>query len=213
MEDVSEELQPNYSNFLVHYYRAEVGRETAWRSRLDITTNWAIVISGAMLTFVFGNLDVSHVVLIINYLIVWFFLYIEARRFRYYAVVKDRVRIFEKRILGPLMGLKDDEKTEEWLQGLSYKLTHPKITMSRFEALSWRLRKNYFFILFVVFCMWIYKVGVYPVQARDISMLIENANVAFVPGFLVLLSMTLSLVAAFCLAYYVSRNWKGNDLP
>jgi uncharacterized membrane protein len=210
MDDITQE---KYSNFLVHYYRAEVGRETTWRSRLDITTNWAIVITGALLTFVFGNPAVSHVVLLINYLIVWFFLYVEARRFRYYALVKDRVRIFEKRILGPLMGMKDDDKTEEWLQGLSLKLINPKITMSRIESLSWRLRKNYFFILSIVFAMWVYKVSVSPVQAWNFDQFVVNSRTAFLAGEIVLTVMVATLLVAFCLAFYVSRRWKGHDLP
>lgn len=213
MNDKTEKLLAHYSNYLVHYYRAEVNRETVWRSRLDITTNWAIVITAGLLTFVFGNPESSHVVLVINYFIIWFFTYIEARRFRYYAVVKDRVKIFEKHILGPLMGMKDDADTDEWLEELSLKITKPRIKMSRLEALSWRLRKNYVFILFTVYAMWFYKVSVNPVPVNNAYDFFRNATVAFVPGIFVASVLTGTLLIAVILVFLVNRKWSGNDLP
>ena len=70
-------LPESYYGFIYHYYRAEVYRETIWRNRLDNTTNWSIVVTGAILTFSFTNPVTPHSVILVNYLIVWFFLYIE----------------------------------------------------------------------------------------------------------------------------------------
>lgn len=33
---------------MVHYYRAEMSRLNAWRSRIDLTTNWAITVVAAI---------------------------------------------------------------------------------------------------------------------------------------------------------------------
>src|SRR4051812_8711106 len=35
----------------VHYYRAEIQRSNTWRTRLDATTNWAVVTVAAAISF------------------------------------------------------------------------------------------------------------------------------------------------------------------
>jgi uncharacterized membrane protein len=40
---------------LIHLYRAEVGRLTAYRVRLDTTTNWAITTSALVISFTLAN--------------------------------------------------------------------------------------------------------------------------------------------------------------
>jgi uncharacterized membrane protein len=39
-----------YVTLIAHYYRAEMGRMSGWRDRIDRTTNWAITVAGAMLS-------------------------------------------------------------------------------------------------------------------------------------------------------------------
>lgn len=38
----------DYYAVMIHFYRGELGRIMAWRQRLDVTTNWAIVSTTAM---------------------------------------------------------------------------------------------------------------------------------------------------------------------
>src|SRR6266436_9187103 len=40
---------------LAHLYRGEVYRSTAWRTRLDSTTNWAVVTTGIALSTSFSS--------------------------------------------------------------------------------------------------------------------------------------------------------------
>jgi len=70
---------------LVHYYRGEVHRMNTWRQRLDVTTNWAIITSAGFLSFGFGNKEITHFVIVLATIIVTCFLFIEARRYKYYA--------------------------------------------------------------------------------------------------------------------------------
>ena len=44
-----------YIAALVHFYRGELSRADHWRARLDPTTNWAIVTTGAMLSIAFSS--------------------------------------------------------------------------------------------------------------------------------------------------------------
>ena len=49
---------PGYVNAMSHFYRGELGRIMVWRQRLDITTNWAITSSTAIITIAFANREV-----------------------------------------------------------------------------------------------------------------------------------------------------------
>jgi uncharacterized membrane protein len=40
---------------LAHLYRGEIYRSTIWRTRLDNTTNWAVVILGIALSVTFSS--------------------------------------------------------------------------------------------------------------------------------------------------------------
>ncbi|MCA9982530.1 MAG: DUF2270 domain-containing protein, partial [Anaerolineales bacterium] len=56
----------DFAASLIHLYRAEVTRTNVWRQRLDTTTNWAVLTTGAALTFAFGNPTNSHLVIIMD---------------------------------------------------------------------------------------------------------------------------------------------------
>ncbi|MEP6809946.1 MAG: DUF2270 domain-containing protein, partial [Chthoniobacterales bacterium] len=62
---------PGYVNAMSHFYRGELGRIMIWRQRLDITTNWAITSSTAIITIAFANREVPHIIFFFNLAIVW----------------------------------------------------------------------------------------------------------------------------------------------
>src|SRR5437762_1527330 len=78
------ELKAGALNAIVHLYRAEVGRMTAYRQRLDTTTNWAITSSALVTTFSLGNPTIPHAAFLFLMFVNGFFLIVEARRFRVY---------------------------------------------------------------------------------------------------------------------------------
>ncbi|NOH01941.1 MAG: DUF2270 domain-containing protein [Chloroflexi bacterium] len=80
---------------MVHFFRAEIQRANVWRQRLDTTTNWAVVATGATLSIAFSQPGVHHGIIILNTLLVMWFLFIEARRYRYYELWSYRVRLME----------------------------------------------------------------------------------------------------------------------
>src|SRR4051812_40623010 len=71
-----------FTTAMVHFYRGEIQRANTWRNRLDTTTNWAIVTTGAAISFALSSANNSHVILLIEMLMVLIFLWIEARRYR-----------------------------------------------------------------------------------------------------------------------------------
>ena len=61
-----------------HFYRGELGRIMVWRQRLDMTTNWAITSSTAIITIAFSTRAVPHIIFFFNLAIVAVLLWIAA---------------------------------------------------------------------------------------------------------------------------------------
>src|ERR1043165_4619975 len=78
---------------MVHLFRAEIQRANVWRQRLDTTTNWAVIATGATLSVAFSQSTVHRVVIFLNSFLVAFFLFIGARRYRYYELWSYRARL------------------------------------------------------------------------------------------------------------------------
>src|SRR5829696_6154337 len=95
--------QSEFNMALVHFYRGEIQRSNVWRGRLDATTNWAVITAGATLSFVFSSPDNPHFAIPINSILVSIFLLMEARRYRYYEVWANRVRILETGYFAPML--------------------------------------------------------------------------------------------------------------
>src|SRR6185503_5118046 len=75
---------------IAHLYRGEVYRSTIWRTRLDNTTNWAIVTMGIALSTTFSSPEASPLPLLLVGLLIAVFLGMEARRYRYFNVWRAR---------------------------------------------------------------------------------------------------------------------------
>ena len=69
---VSRELQGDKSDAtgfhtaMVHLYRGEMNRMTVWRERLDVTSNWAILLTVGLTTFTLGSIEVPHYILLLG---------------------------------------------------------------------------------------------------------------------------------------------------
>src|SRR5215210_3401805 len=92
-----------FNTALVHLYRGEISRANTWRTRLDGTTNWAVLTTGATLSFAFSSPGNTHVMILLNSLLISFFLYIEARRYRYYDLWRARIRLMETEFFADLL--------------------------------------------------------------------------------------------------------------
>ena len=80
-----------FATAMVHFYRGEISRANIWRSRLDTTTNWAVVTAGAVITFSFGAAGNTHVVILLGMFLILQFLMMESRRYRYYGHCQRKV--------------------------------------------------------------------------------------------------------------------------
>ncbi|MFZ5535668.1 MAG: DUF2270 domain-containing protein [Patescibacteria group bacterium] len=200
------DVDEKYFGFLFHYYRAEVYRETNWRNRMDVSTNWAIVVTGVILSFAFGEGDAPHTVIILNYLIAQFFLYIEARRYRYYTMLRSRTRLMEEHLLAPILSGTEKQQTEDWAKQLAQTLARPKVSMSKIESFAWRLRRQYMVLLGIIFIAWVARIFMHPTPVTTLEAAIAQANVWVIPGVIVFGIFVGSLLWCMALAYiYVPR--------
>ncbi|AIZ46455.1 hypothetical protein QR90_04180 [Deinococcus radiopugnans] len=174
----------NQANALIHLYRAEVGKMTAWRQRLDMTTNWSVVTSAGLASFALGDVGNSHATFLFAMFMNYFFLRLEARRFRTYEIAHHRVRIMERFFYPAMLG---DKVDPGWHQLLLAELGKPRSPMSRNDALGWRLGRNYLWIYAAVLLAWFAKLDLeqpkgYVLTFPDAFSLADIGNF---PGWLV----------------------------
>jgi uncharacterized membrane protein len=190
---------------MVHFYRGEVQRSNAWRVRLDTTTNWAVVTAGATLSFVFSSPDNPHFAIPINSILVAIFLFMEARRYRYYEIWASRVRVLETGYFAPMLSSQSIPPDKEWAEHLSADLLSPHFTISDWEAVGRRLRSNYLWIFILLALSWTLKIYLHPFPAVNIEMLIDRAKVGLAPGGLVIAVGAVFNLALFLLSVLTLR--------
>src|ERR1700719_2080321 len=88
---------------LSHLYRGELYRSTVWRTRLDATTNWAVVTTGIALSLTFSSPTASPLPLVLVGLLVAVFLCIETRRYRFFDFWRVRAHVLEVHFFGPIL--------------------------------------------------------------------------------------------------------------
>lgn len=134
---------------LAHLYRGEMNRLTIWRTRMDATTNWAIISSAGLLTFSFRN-PLADAIFLVNISVLWFLLIVESRRYRFYDVWRWRVRILEAHLMTPIIDTKPPALEGPWRQDLVADLIYPTFKIPMREAIGRRLLRNYIYFFGLV---------------------------------------------------------------
>lgn len=173
---------------VIHFYRGEMDRMNTWRRRLDVTTNWAIITTAAFISFGFGSANITHFVFILATIFVLIFLFIEARRYKYYDLWRWRVALVNENFFGPMLsGFKPN--VEDWQHQLGSDLQHSRFKITFGEAFGRRLRRNYSWIFFVLAGCWFTKISIHPEPISSIFEIIDRAAIYdVVPGWIVLLA-------------------------
>jgi uncharacterized membrane protein len=177
-----------YITAMVHFYRAEVSRSTAWRQRLDATTNWAVLTMAGMLSFSFSSDQAPHIVMLLTNLVLVVYLGIEARRYRYFAVYRARVRMIEENFLIPIVTRQLESPMTSWREMLAMDLDLPKYKTTFLQALGLRLRRNYVWIFLVVLGGWLVKIMIHPRLAESGSEFWSRMAVGHIPPSVIVLS-------------------------
>ncbi len=132
---------------LAHLYRGEIYRSTIWRTRLDTTTNWAVVTLGVALSITFSSPSASPLPLVLVGILILLFLMLELRRYRYFNVWRARARWLERHLYAPMLKDGDLHMERDWQKVLAEDYWHPHYHIGFMTALGRRIRRNYLWIL------------------------------------------------------------------
>ncbi len=191
---------------LAHLYRGEVYRSTIWRTRLDTTTNWAVVTLGIALSIAFSSPAASALPLVLVGVLVFFFLMLEARRYRYFNVWRARCRWMETHFFAPMLHDGDIHLEDGWQKQLAEDYWRPRYHVSMWVALGRRIRRNYFWILLIQTLAYLGKLAVHPLPLLDAAQLVERATIGPLPGWVVL-----AAGATYCGALGTIAAWSWRD--
>jgi uncharacterized membrane protein len=199
---LDEEMGP--SSALAHLYRGEVHRMKFWRERLDRTTNWAVLLLAAVLTWAFSAPGNPHYVLLIGNLAVGLFLVVEARRYRAYDMWRTRVRALQRNVFAP--GLDPTRAVEpRWRERLAADYHEPTLKITFEEGIAHRLRRVYLPLFAILDGAWVVRVSAFGTEPWPAS-----AAVGAVPGTLV--TVVVALAFAGCLFVALRpRVWRAHD--
>jgi uncharacterized membrane protein len=179
------QLRPSeFTTAMVHFFRAEISRANVWRQRLDTTTNWAVVSTGALISFAFSDPHGISIVFLLNMLLVTAFLSIEARRYRYYELWSSRVRLMETDFFAAML-VPPFKPDADWAESLAESLLQPHFSISLWEAFGRRLRRNYLWIFAILALAWFGKLSIQPTVATTWREIVDRASLGPLPGWVV----------------------------
>ncbi|GAB4542432.1 MAG: DUF2270 domain-containing protein [Anaerolineae bacterium] len=211
--------QPEFSaaelGALAHLYRGELYRSKVWRQRLDATTNWAVALTGIALSITFSNANNTPMPLLLAGLIVLIFLFIEARRYRYFDIWRTRTRLLEVYFYGPMLIRRPILGSSNWNRVLAQDLAYIHFHISIWEALGRRLRRNYIWIFAVLGLSFLGKLLVHPTPLRSIDQFWSRAAEGPIPGEAVIASGLLlyGALAALALITLLQQRAAGRAYP
>jgi uncharacterized membrane protein len=197
---------------IAHLYRGEMYRSKIWRTRLDATTNWAVVTTGIAMSIAFSDADASPLPIVLVSFLVTVFWVLEARRYRLYDIWRTRVRVLEAAFYGPLLRGQGVPKSH-WNQVLADDYTGVYFHIGYLEALGRRLRRNYAWIFAVQVVSYWGKLSIHPEPLASLEQLWARAAVGPVPGQLVLALGTVFYLGLLALALATLRGQRAVGRP
>jgi uncharacterized membrane protein len=192
-----------FGSMMVHFYRGEITRANVWRQRLDATFNWAVLATGTTLSFAYGNVAAPHVVILMNSLLIAVFLFIEARRYRYYEVWSSRVRIIETDYIAPMLSptVRAVTSRDAWSEHLAEDLLRPHFTVGLWEAVGRRLRRNYIWVFMLLALAWVIKIAIHPAPVANFTEFLQRAALGTLPGWIVVTVFAIYNGLVFAIAF------------
>lgn len=186
---------------MAHLYRGEMHRMKLWRERLDQTTNWAVIVLAAVLTWAFSAQENPHYVLLIGNVAIGLFWVIEARRYRAYDIWRSRVRTIQENVWAPGLDPSVGPRDPDWRRTLAYDYCEPTLKITAEEALAHRLRRIYLPLFTVLNAAWVVRVTAFGGAEWPASAAIGVVSGTVVTGLLVA-----AYVGALALAFR-PRTW------
>src|SRR6516225_12403590 len=199
-----------YVTAMSHFYRGEMGRIMAWRSRLDPTTNWAITATSSIFTVAFSFEKVPHIIFFFNLAIVWIMLWIEARRYRFYDAFRARVRMLEAHFLVPMVMENRELLQGEWKKLVCEDLILPSFKITKLEAIGRRMKRNYMFIFILILIAWLTKIFLHAsAPINDVVSFYRALRIGHIPSWMVAMVFVGTFISVISITIYVSKRSSG----
>jgi uncharacterized membrane protein len=198
----SREFPKGFESSVVHLYRGEMNRMTVWRERLDITSNWAILLTVGLTTFTLGSVDVPHYTLLLGLALIAISILIEGRRYRHLHHSKWRIYLMEYGYFAEILDPSADNAMADWRRILARDLRHAAWGISWATAVRVRLRRNYLLLFYFVTSVWIAKLFIHPDSPASLAEFMGRMRVgqSFLPPWFVASTATFFVIGATLLA-------------
>ena len=190
-----------YHGAIAHLYRGEMQRMTVWRQRLDVTSNWAILLIVALTTFALGAPDVPHFTLLLGLALIAISVCIEASRYRHLQHSGWRLYLIELGYYADLLDPSSTPAVVNWRQVLADDLRRPRLRLNWFTAARVRLRRNYLMVLYFATAAWLTKLFIHPTGPSSFDQFYDRLAVGdLLPPWLVAVTAFVFVVGATGLA-------------
>jgi uncharacterized membrane protein len=176
------EFGPAEIGAIAHLYRGEVYRSTVWRTRLDSSTNWAVVTTGIALSATYARADASPLPMVLVGLLVTVFLVFEARRYRYFNVWRARARLLETDFYAPMLRGEGVQLDTGWTTLLAHDYVAPRYHIGFARAIGRRLRRTYGWIFVIQAIAYYGKLAIHPTAITTFAELWDRAAIGPIPG-------------------------------
>lgn len=200
------EAEMGPSSSMAHLYRGEVHRMTRWRERLDRTTNWAVTLIAAIITWAFTSPGNPHYLILIGLGALVVFLGIEAHRYRGFDVWRSRVRLIQSNVWAHGLDPSTDVADHQWRRELAEDYRAPTVKVTFEEAVAHRLRRIYLALMTLVIAAWVVRITAFAPGSNWPA----SAAVGMIPGLLV----TAGVVGIYLTAIVIGcrpREWHGRS--
>jgi uncharacterized membrane protein len=187
----------SFHTTMAHLYRAEVHRMTVWRTRLDTTSNWAILLTTGLTTFTLGSQGVPHYTLLLGLALNFICMLLEGRRYQHLHHSEWRLRRLERGYFAPW--LVPGEAEPGWTEELAADLREPRATIGLFAAVRRRLRRNYVLLFYFLTAVWLTKLFIHGLDAGKFYQRLAVGDL--IPSWLVAGSATVFVLTVTVLAF------------
>ncbi|ELZ28671.1 hypothetical protein C474_14284 [Halogeometricum pallidum JCM 14848] len=206
---LDEEMGPSSS--MAHLYRGEIHRMKFWRERLDRTTNWAVIMMAAILTWAFSSRTNPHYVILVGWAALTVFLVVEARRYRGYDIWRSRVRTLQRNVFALGLDPSRELADPDWRYKLADDYDQPTLKITMEEAIAHRLRRIYLPLFAVLLAAWVIRVTAFVEQPWPSSAAIGQIPGEFVTVIVSLYALILGVIACRPRTWYAEEELRTSD--
>jgi hypothetical protein len=159
-----------------------------------------VVITAAVITFAFGDPRGDHSAILLSIILITLFLFIEARRYRYYELWSSRVRLMETDFYAAML-VPPFHPSSDWAESLAESLLQPHFSVSLLEAIGRRLRRNYLWIYLFLGVSWFVKLTLYPTASLEWPVLVLRAAIGTTAGEIILIGIVVFFLLIIILSF------------